>query len=72
MVFTECTTGMQFILAVPDGTPRLCDQMEARFDPFGDSVKLAGRLVHGLPQMDHRLRNQFRHTQLYSYMTWVN
>jgi hypothetical protein len=39
-VFTECTIGMQFILAIPDGTPRLRGQMEACFDPFGDSVNL--------------------------------
>jgi hypothetical protein len=40
MVFTECTKGMQFILAIPDGTLRLRGQMEACFDPFGDSVNL--------------------------------
>jgi hypothetical protein len=43
MVFTERTTGMQFIFAIPNGTPRLRGQMEARLDPFGDSVDLDAR-----------------------------
>jgi hypothetical protein len=63
---------MQFILVVPNGTPSLCGKMEARFDPFRDGINLDARYVHGLPQMDHRLRNQFGRTQLYSYVTWVN
>jgi hypothetical protein len=34
-------------------------QVEARFDPFGDSTNLDSREVHGLHQMYHRLRNHF-------------
>jgi hypothetical protein len=37
-------------------------QVEARFGPFGDSATLDARLVHGLRQMYHRLKNSiFRH-----------
>jgi hypothetical protein len=32
-------------------------QMEARFSPFGECVNLDRKLVHGLCQMYHRLRN---------------
>jgi hypothetical protein len=37
--------GMEIILGTPDGTP---SQVEAHFGPFGDSVNLSTRLVHGL------------------------
>ena len=39
--------------------------VESRFSPFGDSVSVASRLVHGLHQTYHRLRNRFGHTQWY-------
>jgi superfamily I DNA and/or RNA helicase len=38
-------------------------QLEAHFGLFGDSISLDARLVNGLPQMYHRLRNHFRHTR---------
>jgi hypothetical protein len=41
-------------------------QMEARFGPFGDSVSFSGRLVHGLHQIFHSLRNHFGRTRWYS------
>jgi len=37
-------------------------QVDAHFSPFGDSVNLDARLVHGLHQMHHRLGNQFECT----------
>ena len=37
-------------------------QVEACFSPFGDSVNLDARLVHGLRQTHHRLGNQFECT----------
>ena len=46
-------------------------QVEARFSPFGDSVDLDARLMHGLRQMHHRLRNHFRCTRWYSDVTCV-
>jgi hypothetical protein len=45
IVCTECTMGMEIILGTPDGTP---SQVEAHFGPFGDSVNLSTRLLHGL------------------------
>jgi hypothetical protein len=40
--------------------------VESHFDPFGDSVSLGARWVHGLRQMYHSLRNHFVHTGRYS------
>jgi hypothetical protein len=34
-------------------------QVEACFDPFGDSVDLDARLMHGLHRTYDRLRNSF-------------
>jgi hypothetical protein len=41
-------------------------QMEARFGPFGNSVSFSARLVHGLRQIYHSLRNHFGRTGCYS------
>ena len=51
----------------------LCDvgQVEARFGPFGDSVNLNARWVHGLCRTCNRLRNYFGRTQWNNYVTWV-
>jgi hypothetical protein len=38
-------------------------QMEDHFGGFGDSVSLSARLVHGLRQMYHSLRNHFGRTR---------
>ena len=38
---------------------------EPRFSPFGDSVNVGARKVHGLRQTYHRLRIHFGHTQWY-------
>jgi hypothetical protein len=43
--------------------------MESRFGPFLDSVSFGARLLHGLCQTYHRLRNHFGQTQWYSYVT---
>jgi hypothetical protein len=42
-------------------------QLEARFDPFGDSAKLDVRLVHHLRRMYHRLENHFGRTRWNCY-----
>ena len=39
--------------------------VESRFSPFGYSVSLGARWVHGLLQTYHRLRNRFGHTKWY-------
>jgi hypothetical protein len=40
--------------------------IQSRFGPFGDSVSVRARLVRGLRQTYHRLRNHFGHTRRYS------
>jgi hypothetical protein len=37
--------------------------MESCFGPFGDSVSVGVRKVHGLRQTNHRLRNHFGRTE---------
>jgi hypothetical protein len=39
--------------------------VESHFGPFRDSINIGERLVHGLRQMYHRLRNHFGCTQWY-------
>jgi hypothetical protein len=50
MVCAECTLGIKIILDIANGTSNV-GQKEARFDPFGDSVNLDTRYVHGLRRM---------------------
>jgi hypothetical protein len=38
-------------------------RVESHFSPFGDSVNLDARLVHGLRRTYHRLRNHFGRTR---------
>ena len=42
-VYAECTTSMEIVLAVPDGTLGDVGQGEACFSPFGDSISLNAR-----------------------------
>jgi hypothetical protein len=35
------------------------DHLESRFSPFGDSLSVGARLVHGMRQTYHKLRNHF-------------
>jgi hypothetical protein len=37
-------------------------KVEARFNPFGDTIYLGPRLVHGLRRMYHGHGNLFGHT----------
>ena len=46
-------------------------QVESHFSPFGDSVSVSVRQVHGLHQMYRRLRNHFACTRWSSMVTWV-
>ena len=43
MVCAECTTGMEILLGIPDGTLGDVGEVEARCSPFGDSVNLDAR-----------------------------
>jgi hypothetical protein len=38
-------------------------QVEARFDPFGDSANLDARKVHSLRQTYHKIENHFGRTR---------
>ena len=40
--------------------------VEPHFGPFGDSVSVVARYVHGLRQTFYRLRNHFGRTRWYS------
>ena len=40
--------------------------VQSYFGPFGDSVSVGARLVHGLRQTYHRLLNHFGHIRWYS------
>jgi hypothetical protein len=40
--------------------------VESRFIPFGDSISVGARWVHGLRQTCHRLINHFGRTRRYS------
>ena len=40
--------------------------VESGFGPFGDSVSIGARKVHGLRQTYHRLINRFGRIQWYS------
>ena len=44
-------------------------QVEAHFGPFGDSVHISARNVHGLRQTYFRLRNRFGRTRQYFQAT---
>jgi hypothetical protein len=38
-------------------------RVESRFSPFGDSVSVSARQVHGLHRSYHRHRNRFGRTR---------
>jgi hypothetical protein len=40
MICSECTTGMEIVLGLPDGTPSDMGQLKVHFGPFGHSVNL--------------------------------
>ena len=54
MEYALKSVGMNLIVRLGDKA-----QVEAHFDPFGDSANLDARAVRGLRQTHHRLRNQF-------------
>jgi hypothetical protein len=46
-------------------------QVEARFDPFGDSATLDARLVHGLRRTYRWLGNSIGGTRWNSWVMWI-
>jgi hypothetical protein len=45
--------------------------VEFHFSPFGDSVNVSTREVHGLHRTNHRHRNHFGRTRWESLVTWL-
>ena len=43
MVCAKCTTGMEILFGIPDGTLGDLGEMEANWSLFGDSVNLNAR-----------------------------
>jgi hypothetical protein len=65
-VCAERTIGSKIVLTHPMVLLGDVGHMEYCFGPFGDSVSVAARQVHGLCQMYNRLTNHFGHTRWYS------
>jgi hypothetical protein len=70
-VCTERTIGSQIVWDAPDGLVSDMGRMESRFSPFGDSVSVSARQVHGLHRTYHRHRNRFGRTRWFSLVTWL-
>jgi hypothetical protein len=68
-VCTERTIGSQIVWDAPDGLVSDMGRVEFRFSPFGYSVSVSARQVHGLHRTDHRHRNRFGRTRWDSYVT---
>jgi hypothetical protein len=62
-VCTECTIGSQIVFDAPDGLVSDMGRVDSRFSPFGDSVSVGARSVHGLHRTYHRHRNDFGRTR---------
>jgi hypothetical protein len=59
MVCTERNIGSQIVWDAPDGLLSEMGRVESCFSPFGDSVNVSAREVHGLHRTYHRHRNHF-------------
>jgi hypothetical protein len=62
-VCTERTIGSQVVWDAPDGLVSDMGRVESRFSPFGDSVSVSARQVHGLYRTYNRHRNRFGRTR---------
>jgi hypothetical protein len=62
-VCAERTTGSKIALDTPDRTPSDLGHMESHFSPFGESLSIGARYVHGLRRVYHRHENHFGHTR---------
>jgi hypothetical protein len=62
-VCPERTIGSQIVWDAPDGLVSDIGRVEFRFSPFGDSVSVSAREVHGLHRTYHRHRNHFGRTR---------
>jgi hypothetical protein len=62
-VRTECTIGSQIVFDAPDGLISDMGRVESRFSPFGDSVSVSARQVHGSHRTYHSHRNSIGGTR---------
>ena len=62
-VCAKRTIGSEILLDVPMVLLGDVGHVESCFGPFGDSVSVGARLVHGLRQTYHRLGNGFKRTR---------
>jgi hypothetical protein len=65
-VCAERTIGSKLYWTHPMDLLGDVSQVESHLSPFGDSVSVSARQVHGLRQTYHRLRNHFGRTRWYS------
>jgi hypothetical protein len=63
LVCTERTIGSKITLDTPDTTPSDLGLVESDFGPFGESLSIGARYVHGLRRAYHRHENRFGHTR---------
>ena len=62
VVCTEHIIGSGIVLDAPDNLLGDVGHVESSFGLFGDSASIGARLVYGLRQTYHRLRNDFGRT----------
>jgi hypothetical protein len=63
---TVCTNiSLEIVLDEANVTPRWCGSCGISFGPFHYGVSIGARLVHGLRQTYHRVRNRFGRTRWY-------
>jgi hypothetical protein len=62
-VCTERTIGSQVVWDAPNGLISDMGRVEFCFSPFGDSVSVSARQVHGLHRTYNRHRNRFGRTR---------
>ena len=65
-VCAECTIGLEIVWTHPMELLGDVGLVESRFSPFGDSVSVGERYVHGLRHTYHWLINHFGRTRRYS------
>jgi hypothetical protein len=63
MVSTKRTIVSQIVWDAPDGLVSDMGRVESHFSPFGDSVSVCARQVHGLHRTYHRHKNHFGRTR---------
>jgi hypothetical protein len=68
-VCIDGTIGSQIAFDAPDGLISDMGHVESCFSPFGDSVSVSARQVHGLHRTYHRHRNRFGRTRWDSLVT---